>query len=86
MITATIEMPTRVGSPAFTVIAAIPLGHGNEYVCTVITRHGFGTVHAYRHAGSDMWHATAGHYDIEMLQDAIHDMCERAGIPIKPRR
>jgi hypothetical protein len=79
-------MPAQVGSPAMTVVAAIPLGHGNEYACVVLTtRQAFGTVHAYKgtNANSEtVWHASQGHYDIASLGDAIRDMIRRAGIQV----
>ena len=84
------SVPVRVGSPALQVVAAIPLGHGNEYVCVVIqnARQAFGTVHAYKGTNANdesVWHASAGHYDIASLGDALRDMCRRAGIQVSDR-
>lgn len=80
------SIPVHVGSPAMAVIAAIPLGHGNEYLCTIqSTRGTFGTVHAYRGenaTGDVVWHATAGHYDQASLGDALRNMCRRSGIEV----
>jgi hypothetical protein len=79
-------VPQYAGSPAMTVVAAIPLGHGNEYICTVISIRGaFGTVHAYRGenaTGDVVWHADTGHYDIASLGDALRDMIRRSGIQV----
>lgn len=80
------SVPQSVGSPAMHVVAGIPLGHGNEYICTVLTtRQAFGTVHAYKGTNArdeTVWHATAGHYDQASLSDALRDMCRRAGIQV----
>ncbi len=83
------SIPAKVGSPAMTVVAAIPYGlhPATEYVCVTIepsSQHGptrYGTVHAYTHDGQT-WHATAGHYGYVSQRAAIRGMVERAGINV----
>ena len=73
-------IPSYVGSPSMRVVSAIPLGAGNEFMCTVVHRESplrFGTVHAYRQAGGH-WSADAGHYDYSILGDALRGMISRA--------